>query len=134
RDRIRRLASLFDPRRGDGRLRVSGPHGSRELVCRYASGFGLDEEEEPGQGWQRAVVVFVAHDPFWVDVTPSVRLVDIAAQAFLSSGPTDPWFPWQVVSSSAVGGFVVDNDGDDDAWPVWTVQGPGAGRLRLAND
>jgi len=66
-------------------------------------------------------------------VDPQVELVNVEAQTFLSSGPSDPWFAWQLVSSSAVGGFTVDNDGDDLAWPRWTVQGPGAGALRLNN-
>lgn len=133
RDRVRTLASLFDPRRGDGRLQVDG----RELICRYREGLGLDESDggldADGSGWQRAVLVFVAHDPLWRDVDPTVELVNVEANTFLSSGPDDPWFPWQLVSSDAVGGFNVDNDGDDLAWPRWTIQGPGSGLLSLSN-
>lgn len=133
RDRVRTLASLFDPRRGDGRLQVDG----RELICRYREGLGLDESDggldADGSGWQRAVLVFVAHDPLWRDVDPTVELVDVEANAFLSSSSSDPWFAWQLVSSDAVGGFNVDNDGDDLAWPRWTIQGPGSGLLRLSN-
>lgn len=133
RQRLRTLASLFDPRRGNGRLRATIDGIERELVCRYDEGMELDESDGTG-AWQRAVLVFVAHDPMWLDVDPSVELVDVEASAFLSSGPTDPWFGWQLVASDAVGGFNVDNDGDDLAWPQWTIQGPGLGLLRLTND
>lgn len=134
RDRLRTLASLFDPRRGDGKLRVTTDGGDRrELVCRYAEGFELDEAEGRQGEWQRAVLVFVAHDPMWRDVDPTIALVDVEADAFLSVDATDPWFAWTLVPSDALGGFTVDNDGDDRAWPQWTVQGPGAGLLRLRN-
>lgn len=129
-DRVRTLASLFDPRRGDGVLRW----GDRQLACRYSDGLELDEGEGvPGER-QRMVLVFTAHDPMWLDAAPSVELVDVDALAFLSADDADPWFGWSIVASDAAGGFTVVNDGDDDAWPVWTVQGPGAGMLRLTND
>ena len=125
---MRTWMARFDPRRGDGKLR----DGERELVCRYVGGAEQAADSVPSV--RRFVAVFRAFDPLWRDVDPTVELVDIAAQSFLSADDTAPWFPWQLVSSSAVGGFTVDNNGDDDTWPVWTVQGPGAGLLRLVND
>lgn len=131
-ERIRTLASLFDPRRGNGRLRATVDGTERELACRYVEGLELDESEGTGD-WQRAVAVFVAHDPMWLDTDSTVELVDVEANAFLSSSSEDPWFAWSLVSSDAVGGFTVDNDGDDVAWPQWTIQGPGTGLLKLSN-
>lgn len=123
---VRELATMLDPRRGDGKLRVTSGGVTRELVCRYSQGLELVEELPH---IQRAPLVFVGHDPLWRDVTPTVRLVDIAALAFLK----DPWFDWSLVGSTALGRFVIDNDGDDVAWPVWIVQGPG-GPVTLTND
>lgn len=133
RERLRTLATLFDPRRGDGRLQVDIDGEVRELVCRYAQGLELDEGEAVQGAWQRAVVVFDAHDPMWCDVDPQISTVEIANDPFLSDDGEDPWFPWQLVESDAEGGFNITNDGDDVAWPMWTIQGPGVGQLTLTN-
>lgn len=134
RSKLRQLGSLLDPKRGDGKLRAEGDGASRELLCRYTGGLELTESFAASVvGWVRAVLILTAHDPLWRDVEPSVELVDVEANAFLSSDSGDAWFPWQLVDSDAVGGFTVDNDGDDDAWPQWTIQGPGSGLLKLEN-
>ena len=126
---VRTLASLFDPRRGNGRLRW----GDRELVCRYSEGLELDESEGIAGSHQKAVLVFVAHDPLWRDVDPTVRTVGVDDVAFLSPDSETAWFPWETVAEDALGEFEVDNDSDDQVWPVWTIQGPGSGALSLEN-
>lgn len=119
RESVRDWSSRFDPTLGDGRLRC----GTRELVCRYTG--GLENAAETAPTFRRWVALFTAFDPLWRDVEPSVQVVAVDEIPFLSSPPEAPWFPWVLVGSDAMGGFTVTNDGDDVAWPVWTVQGPG---------
>lgn len=112
--------------RGQGRL----VDGDRELICRYVGGLEWDEQL-PNVMTQ--MLSFRAFDPYWRDTTPTVQLIDISVLEFLSATVNDPWFPWYLVDDTAIGGFRIDNDGDVDGWPVWTVQGPG-GPTTLTND
>ncbi len=132
---LRDLVSRLDPKRGVGKLRATGAGGTtREIACRYGGGLEIVEDIATSvTGWARASIVLVAHDPLWQDMSPTVETVGVEATAFLSPDASTAWFPWSLVESDAVGGFTVNNDGDDDAWPQWTIQGPGAGLLKLSN-
>lgn len=123
---LRAWAARFDPTRGDGKLRV----GDRQLTVRYIG--GLEQAPWSVPQIRSAIVLFRAFDPFWEDVTPDVRVSQVDAVAFLSASGSDPWFPWVTVDVDVAGGFTVVNDGDDQAWPVWQVQGPG-GPITMTN-
>ena len=101
RAKLRSLLSALNPVRGDGRLKVVSHDGTaRELVCRYSGGMEVEERKgTKGRLWQAAVPVFHASDPFWYDV----------AYTTVSLG---------------VGTTAVNNTGDVDAWPEWTINGP----------
>lgn len=119
---MRALVKTFSPARGDGRLRILSADGvSRELTCRYRQGLELQEEFRAVLGQQRAVVVFRAVDPYWYDAAPTSR-------SFRASTPVnflgDPFLPIKLSSDSVLGTQTVVNDGDVEAWPMWTVAGP----------
>lgn len=118
---LRDLARRLDPTRGDVTLRNTAIDGAvRQLTCRYDGGLEIDEGEgfAPG-GYQRAVLVFVAADPYWYDESAIVT-------SFTAGTPASffPFFPLRLSSSEVFADASVDNAGDVDAWPVWTIAGP----------
>lgn len=117
---LRSLMRLFNPKRGNGTLRVTGPDGTvRDLTCRYSQGLEIAEQFEKFVGWQRAVVVLRAVDPYWYDTS--------ATSATYTTGTSTtffPFFPMVLNSETVFGTQSVDNTGDVEAFPVWTVAGP----------
>ena len=118
RDAMRDWSSRFDPARGDGMLRVHTGAAARELECRYAGGMEQADEGIPGS--RRFVAVFRAFDPYWYDTADRV-------QTFTAGGTATffPFFPLRLSSSEVYADATVDNGGDVEAWPVWTITGPG---------
>lgn len=123
RSRLRALVAAFNPKAGNGQLRVTGPDGAtRLLTCRYSGGLELSESEgQAGVNWQRFVAALRAFDPYWYDAATNV-------QSF-TTGTTStffPMFPLRLSSSEVFADATVQNDGDVEAWPVWTITGPGS--------
>jgi phage-related protein len=128
---IRDMVKKLNPKRGAGRIRVTSPIGDqREITCRYSGGAGLDEKvgDDSGPDWQRFPTAFMAHDPHWYDVSPIEQTFTITAAApnFF------PILPIHLAASELAVDSSVDNTGDVQAWPVWTVTGPGSG-IKLTN-
>lgn len=125
--RLRDLTVHMAPTRGRGSLRdaTSG----RQLPCYYAGGLEVVEGFNSATiGWARAVVVFRAFDPFWEDDADTVRVFSLGDDL----DPLIPYPPYTLVSDTVGATPTVDNDGDVDAWPVWTVVGP-ADQVALEN-
>lgn len=128
---IRAMIKKLNPRRGPGRFRVTSPVGDqREIVCRYSGGAGLVEKvgDDTGPDWQRFPTTFLAHDPYWYDVSPIEQTFTITAV----SPNFFPILPIHLAASELAVDSSVDNTGDEDAWPVWTITGPGSG-IKLTN-
>jgi len=121
---LRSLVSMMNPKRGDGIIRVTSPIGDvREIECRVVGGLGLDEKPDvSGPGMQQALVTFRAGDPFWRDQS------DTSDDYTVGDAPTFfPIFPMRLTSSQIVVDATINNTGDDETWPVWTINGPGSG-------
>ena len=123
RDRLRRLTRFTDPRRGDARLRVEHDDGeTAELVGRVgevvASGGDGNETHQP------ADLVWRAPDPYWRG-DEVIRQYEVSAPDFFS----DEGFPLQLAGVSIVADINEDVAGDADAWPVWTIRGPGTPQI-----
>lgn len=128
---VRAMVTSLNPTRGAGRFRVTSPLGDqREIVCRYSSGAGLDEKvgEDSGPDWQRFPVTFIAHDPYWVDVSAQSVSFTIA----VNTASFFPFFPLKITSSELAVDDEVTNDGDVASWPQWTITGPGSA-IKLSN-
>lgn len=133
RQRIRSLLRAFNPVRGDGILRCTSVDGTmRELRCRYVQGMeGKEGRDEFGRDFQRLVLVLHASEPFWTDTT--------ATEATYTVGDTTPmlsaqFFPGpNLTSDTVLGQQTITNDGDLDAFPVYTIGGP-ATSVTITND
>lgn len=123
---LRELIATMDPIRGAGTVRVTGPGGDqREIVCHYRGGLEMSERlgNTSGPLLQRGIATFRAHDPYWQDTT------DTSAGPWeigTAPGSFFPFFPLRLSSSEIFAADTVINLGDVDAWPVWTITGPGS--------
>jgi hypothetical protein len=120
----RSFLSLFNPLRGDGRLRVRAPDGSeRELICRYKSGLeGTEKRGQTGRWYKIQTLTFRAFDPYWYDVQPST----FSFQLDQNPPKWFPLFPLRLGGEAISSEIQVDNMGDVVAFPNWTIRGPGA--------
>lgn len=122
RNKVRDALRMFNPLKGDGKLRSVSVDGSqRELTCRYSGGFeGKEDNNTKGDTWQTLVLVFRAFDPFWYDTSTNVQTFQIGEPATFF-----PFFPLRLSSSTVFSDTTVDNTGDVETWPEWIVTGPG---------
>jgi hypothetical protein len=115
---LRRAIMMTVHRRLPGTLRVARGDGTaREIDCYYEEGFA----GEPGEHWLFAnpVLTLYCPDGYWRDVEP-------VTVEHSYSGVIVPYLdPFPTVSSSQVLGITtVNNAGEVDAWPEWTITGP----------
>lgn len=127
RARARRLLNAFDPAKGPGTLQVQEADGTTRLLrCIYTGGLEGDGAlTASGDGrWLRAVVQFLAPNPWWAAATPITRSFPY------SGGPAALFFPilpLELSVAAVLGDTTVDNPGDVDAWPIWQITPPALG-------
>jgi hypothetical protein len=100
-----------------GTLTVARPDGTaRQIDCIYQGGF----EGDAGEGWLYSTdaVSLFCPDGYWRDTQANSFTSQYSPGAnFLSPFPT-------VSAGLAFGDETVNNPGDVDAWPSWTITGP----------
>lgn len=120
----RQLVYAMNPLRGSGTLRNTAQDGSvRDLVCKLVAGLSGDESaQNRAPGNFLAPLEFEAADPFWYDRDyTSLSFSTGASVLFLAS----PFLGPHISSSGIASSFSVFNSGDVEAWPIWTITGPG---------
>lgn len=136
-DKKRALLRRMDPKRGTGRLTWAEPDGTRRHIdCFYDSGM----EGEYGRGdhtrvSQKFGLVLKAFDPYWYgDAEYHVWKTPEGSGGGGSFFPLvhDPDNFVELEPSQVLGSTSVVNDGDVEAWPVWTITGP-ATSIELEN-
>jgi hypothetical protein len=117
---LRALSSVLNPAKGVGTLRATVDGNVREQSALYIEGLGDWTEDEPWLAMPN--LMFRAFDPFWYDSTT-------VAGTFATGDVASffPIFPWRLASSEVFADATVVNDGDVEAWPQWTITGPGTG-------
>ncbi len=119
-NRRRTFIRALNPKRGQGTLTLTQPDGAtRSIGVRYQDGMEGDESlDAAGRRWCIGVITFAAPTPYWAggEVTHAWK-TDPGGDFF-------PFLPLVVGDSQVLGLVTVDNDGDDDAYPVWTITGP----------
>jgi phage-related protein len=118
--RRRAFIHSLNPKRGLGTLTLTQPDGDqRSIGAYYASGMEGDESlDAAGNTWCINAITFGVPSPYWIgaQVTHSWK-AGTSALFF-------PVLPLVVGDSQVLGEVTVDNPGDDDAFPVWTITGP----------
>lgn len=127
-DRRRSLIRSLNPKRGPGTLTVTQTDGTaRTIGARYTAGLEGDESlDASGARWCMGVLSFACPSPFWLGPEATTEWRSSVAGTFF------PFLPLVVGNSQVLGSVSVDNDGDDNAFPVWTVTGP-ATAISLTN-
>jgi hypothetical protein len=120
--RSRQLAGWLNPARGDVTLQISGSSGaSRGLT-------GRGQLIAGGERWptgERFTLALHAHDdPYWSDTDETTATYQVDQDAVTWVGRA--WVPFRVQSSAIFNTTTVLNDGDVDAYPSWTITGPGS--------
>ncbi|WP_141434381.1 phage tail domain-containing protein [Bacillus sp. 03113] len=119
RNKLRQLLRIFNPLKGDGKIKSIIPDGSqREIVCRYKGGLEINES---GQIWEKFILVLKAFDPYWYDTATIVKTFKTNE----SLGRFFPILPLRLASSTVFADTTIDNTGDVETWPEWIITGPG---------
>lgn len=119
-----RRALVASLTRGLNRLSVAETDGYRRyLDCYYTGGAeGAEGSDLAGLTWAIYGLNFIALDnPYWYGdvVTPSPWVVP-NPRTFFPLAPA----VFTLSSSQVLGGTLIDNTGEVDAYPVWTLTGP----------
>jgi hypothetical protein len=118
--RFQALVAALNPQLGQGTLTFTEAAGtSRSIGAYYSQGLeGNDDDDKTGRTWMSAVLAFHAPRPFWEGDAQFVQF-DVG-----SSGSWFPVLPLAVRNSQVLGSVQIQNVGDAECFPVWTVTGP----------
>lgn len=125
-ERVEALPRWFDTREDrPGYFIRTRPDGTRrEIPAYYLDGLTGDEGLRAAGMWDggymQLVLGLLAPDP-WQDEADTTLTWE-GPQANTAWFPMT--FPWSLSASNVLVNQAIANDGDLDAWPVWTVTGP----------
>lgn len=128
-ERRRAFIKSLNPKRGVGTLTLTEPNGAvRTIGAYYANGLEGDESTDAaGERWCINAITFAVPSPYWIGAEQSMSFKSGTGGTFF------PILPVTVGDSQVLGDVTIDNDGDDDAYPVWTIKGP-ATSINLTNN
>lgn len=121
-DDLRRwFATANERSRTPGYLRLTRPDAVvRQIACYYAG--GLDSDTALGTRiHQRTALRLLAPEPYWTDQADT-------EESYGTADSTTVWFPFFPLNlgiNDVLATPNIINSGDVDAYPVWTVTGPG---------
>jgi hypothetical protein len=111
-----------------GTLTVQRPDGTArqlQVFCTAGSDQADDDRAKSGLTWAAYTLTWTALNPYWNDRYATT--LQFASPS--GSGGVPPMPPVLLDPSTVLGTTTVVNDGDADAWPVWTLTGPGTPTL-----
>lgn len=124
--RIESLPRWLNPIKGDSYLKVTRPDGaSRRLKCRGTIQVAESQDARFPQQGQMVVATLTCPEPYWedADAQDATYAIDVSPLTWFNS-PT--WFPFYLSGSTVLDSPIIENDGDIDTYPVWTINGPGS--------
>jgi hypothetical protein len=114
---IRRAFTMTAHRQLAGTLTVSRPDSTARAVDAFYQA-GLEGEAGEGWLWSKEAITLFCPDGYWRDTTP----VSLTYSYEPGVDYLDP-FP-SVSAGLSLGDTQMDNTGDIEAWPTWTLTGP----------
>lgn len=129
--RLRRLAAAMSDRYGTPKLlALYSDNSSYEIEVHYTGGGETQFGSDAGAMFANWNITMQAPDPFWTSQQATTFSVS-------ASGGVKGLLPeldrMLVNSSQVLGTFTVDNPGDVDAFPVWTLEGTSTGTTITLN-
>lgn len=103
---------------------VSTPRGGkRSLSCRFVDdGRHVFERDPMIRGWASYGVSLIADSPFWTGEPVRRTWAQSDMVEFFGGAAKGP--PLHISSGSQLSSARMTNEGDLEAWPVWTITGP----------
>lgn len=104
---------------------VAQPDGTRRhLTCRWSGDSDHTFDRDPfAVGWQLYGLELVAEAPFWRG-EPVRRTFTAAGSANFYGAGAGLAPPYVISPNTSTATATMPNDGDEPAWPIWTVNGP----------
>ena len=125
---MRSFLRKVDPTRGDSVIQYSAQGVTRLLTVRYVGGLeGNYKNKQAMESWNKIVLSFKAFDPFWYATSSIVNEYTTSDVATFF-----PFFPLTLNASQVIANPTIDNEGDVETWPIWTITGP-ASDINLVN-
>lgn len=115
----------MDPYR-EGTLYVQSPDGEvRHIAARYASGGEDAYDKDPTLfGWARYGIYLDADSPFWLgEPVPKGWTTAEPVPFFGAGNVSEAGPPFGISKDTATGATTMANPGDEEAYPIWTVDG-----------
>lgn len=123
-DMLSKVARVLDPRWSPARLSFGLPEGdswSLEVVRTEGGDWEREREVTDNETWVVTQISLRAGQPFWVrDRSEHFEV----SQDMTGRGLMPKLAELQLSSGGAFGTRTVENIGDADAWPIWTIKGP----------
>ena len=113
--------------RGPGRLTVTHPNGDRRWLELHPTHKGDHEfDVDPSRrGWAVYGQYLTAYRPFWTGQSVAARTFTQGTSTGFYGGAAGGRGPQFVIGDAGlVGRALIDNPGDEPAWPVWRLHGP----------
>jgi hypothetical protein len=102
---------------------VTGPKGVRSLTCVYDNDGGHSMDMMPTlRGWEKYGIYLAAEQPYWSGDPVRRTWAQSAPVDFFGGVNKAPIF--HISSGSSLATAAMTNEGDVDAWPVWSITGP----------
>lgn len=115
--------SVHPAREGTLTVEPAGAGSRRSIRLRYVPGTHVYPTDPAHDRWAAYVADFIADDPFWRGFTTVDQwsaAPETLTEFYEQTGPQ----LININSGHTVSNAHVTNDGDEPAWPVWTVIGP----------
>ncbi|MGE3267148.1 MAG: hypothetical protein AB7P40_00275 [Chloroflexota bacterium] len=94
---------------------------TRQIRALYLEGLEGDTSQQYVT-WEDIALTFLCPDGWFEDISDTVVTFTKGAAAVTWFGR--PWFPFTLLGSTLIDSVSVDNTGDLEAWPIWTLTGP----------
>lgn len=107
--------------------RPDGTHRQIDVLCTSgAEQTDEDESQNAYQNWTTFALTFAGLDPFFVDAIPTHLGFGLPG----TDVGIPPLLPIKLGVSTVLGDVTIRNNGDADAYPTWTIHGPGTPTIR----
>lgn len=113
--------------RGPGRLTVTQPNGSTRWIDLHPEHKGDHSfDVDPSwRGWATYGQYLRAYRPFWTTTPVAARTFTAGSSTgFFGGAAGGKGAPYVIGEAGQLGRAVIDNPGDEPAWPVWRLHGP----------